>query len=326
MDTRQLEAFAAVITAGSVTGAARLLERSQPAITRLVQELEADIGYDLFLRKGPKVTPTAQGLLLFEEVERGLGALRRIRERAAQIARGESGPWLVAATSALAVGLLPDALRTLEARDGARAVHLRTAPPEEVVHSVGSGAVHLGLASLPFEHEGLRAHWIGEVPCVAVLPEDDPLARRRQVPLAALAGRRLVTLQDPLRLRRRIAEALARQGGAASDAPPALETNSSVNAMALVRAGLGLAVLEPITPRGLLPAGLVVRPLDTDIPYLFGVVSPQARPLPPELQALADALLQSARGLPGFVHHEPGAYNTLLRRLQADEEPSLPTR
>lgn len=326
MDTRQLEAFAAVMTAGSVTGAARLLERSQPAITRLVQELEADIGYDLFLRKGPKVTPTEQGLLLFEEVERGLGALRRIRERAAEIAEGQSGPLLIAATSALAVGLLPGALHALEARDGARAVHLRTAAPEEVVHAVVSGAVHLGLTSLPFEHEGLRAHWIGQVACIAVLSEEDPLARRRQVPLAELAGRRLVTLQNPQRLRRRIADALARQGGAAPEAPPALETNSSVNAMALVRAGLGVAVLEPITPRGLLPTGLVARPLDTDIPYLFGVVSPLARPLPQALQALVDALLRSARDLPGFVHHEAGAYDTLLRRLQADKAPTSLTR
>jgi DNA-binding transcriptional LysR family regulator len=316
MEIRQLEAFAAVMAAGSVTGAARLLERSQPAITRLVQELEAEIGYELFLRKGPRVTPTEQGLLLFDEVERGLGALQRIRERAAEIARGQSGPLLLAATSALAVGLLPEALRLLEARDGARAVHLRTAAPEEVVRSVAAGAVQLGLTSLPFEHEGLRAHWIGQVACIAVLREDHPLAGRRQVPLAEIVAQRLVTLQDPQRLRQRIAAALARQGGDRPEPPPTLETNSSVNAMAMVRAGLGLAVVEPVTPRGLLPAGLVARPLDAEIPYLFGVVSPQARPLPQALQALVDALLQSARDLPGFVHHEPGAYDTLLRRLQ----------
>src|SRR5947199_229399 len=50
MEPRQLEAFAAVMSTGSVTGAARLLARSQPAITRLVQELEAEVGYALFTR------------------------------------------------------------------------------------------------------------------------------------------------------------------------------------------------------------------------------------------------------------------------------------
>ena len=69
MEPRQLEAFAAVMSTGSVTGAARLLARSQPAITRLVQELEAEIGYALFTRNGPRVTPTAQGFLLHEDAE-----------------------------------------------------------------------------------------------------------------------------------------------------------------------------------------------------------------------------------------------------------------
>lgn len=60
MEIRQLEAFAAVMTTGSVTGAARLLERSQPAITRLVQELEAEIGYALFARSGPESLPRSR--------------------------------------------------------------------------------------------------------------------------------------------------------------------------------------------------------------------------------------------------------------------------
>lgn len=316
MDIRQLEAFAAVMNAGTITGAARLLARSQPAVTRLVQELESAIGYDLFVRKGPKVTPTEQALLLFEEVERGLGALRRIQERAEEIARGQSGPLLVAATSALGVGLLPQAMHRFEGREGARAMHLRTTSPEEVVHAVVCGAAQLGITSLPFEHEGLQTRWIGEVSCVVVLPQDDPLARRRKVPLSALADRRLVTLQDRQRLRGQIDEALARQGLAARNAPATLETNSSVSAIALVRAGLGLAVLEPITPRGLLPADLVARPLDTHIPFLFGVVLPLARPVPASLLALADELLHAARELPGFRHHEAGAYESLLRRLQ----------
>jgi pimeloyl-ACP methyl ester carboxylesterase len=58
IEPRQLEAFAAVLSTGSFTSAARLLARSQPAITRLVQELEACIGYPLFVRKGPRVSPT----------------------------------------------------------------------------------------------------------------------------------------------------------------------------------------------------------------------------------------------------------------------------
>ena len=83
MEIRQLEAFAAVVTTGSVTAAGRLLGRSQPAITRLIQELEAELGFALFTRSGPRVSPTEQGFLLYDEVEQTLAGMQQIRNRAA---------------------------------------------------------------------------------------------------------------------------------------------------------------------------------------------------------------------------------------------------
>lgn len=322
MELRQLEAFAAVMSVGSVTGAARLLNRSQPAITRLVQELEAEIGYALFTRNGPRVTPTEQGLLLFEDAERALAGLRRIHERAAEIARGEAQPLLLAATSALAVGLLPQALKRVEAQTGAAAVQLRTASPEQVVHAVLSGAVQLGASSLPLEHRGLQVHWIAQLACVAVLPQDHPLATLDKVPLAALAQQRLITMSNPFRLRHRLdtvlAEAGRTNGQHGGQHGALIETNSSINAQALVRAGLGVAVLEPLTALGAPLDGVVVRPLDTDIPFFFGVITPQAKPLSATVRALVEALLQAAAALPGFVQHEVAAHATLLQAAPAD--------
>lgn len=321
MELRQLEAFAAVMSTGSVTGAARLLARSQPAVSRLVQELEGEIGYALFTRHGPRVTPTEQGFLLYEDVERALGSLQQIHLRAADIAKGRAQPLLLAATSALAVGLLPHALKSVQAQNGAAPIHLRSASPEQVVHAVLSGAVQLGASSLPLEHRGLEVHWIGQMPCVAVLPKDDPLAAHAVVPLAALAHRRLITMSNPFRLRRRLDETLARAGHRPTHGDALIETNSSVNAQALARVGLGVAVLEPLTAYGAPFEGLVVRPLDTDIPFVFGVVTPQARPVTPPVKALIDALLDAASVLPHFVRHDPSAHATLLQTVYGEEKP-----
>ena len=313
MELRQLEAFAAVMSVGSFTGAAKLLARSQPAITRLVQELEAEIGYALFTRNGPRVTPTDQGFLLFEDAERALQSLRQIHARAAEIARGDAQPMLIAATSSMCLSLLPDALRRVESRLGATPVQLRSASPEQVVHAVLNGAVQIGASSLPLEHRGLQVHWIGELPCIAVLRHDDPLARHTTVPLAELAGRRLVTMSNRFRLRHRIDTVMAAAGRPDDGRGALVETNSSINAQALVRAGLGGAVLEPLTPHGTQLEGLVVRPLDTHIPFFFGVITPQARTPSAAVLALADALLDAARELPGFVQHDAADHATLLK-------------
>lgn len=318
MELRQLEAFAAVMSTGSVTAAGRLLGRSQPAISRLLQELEAEIGYPLFARSGPRVTPTEQGFLLYDDVERALTSLQQIRGRAEEIARGQAQPLLMAATSALAAGLVPDALKRIETRIGAARVQLRSASPEQVVHAVLSGAAQLGATSLPLEHRGLTVHWIGQAPCVAALPEDDPVAQQAVVPVSALAGRRLITMANPFRLRRRLDAALAPNG----QMPGTLETNSSVNALAAVRAGLGVSVLEPITAYGAPMAGVAIRPIDLDIPFFFGVITPQSQTLTPACQAMADALAQAAVDLlPGFVLHDACEHSALLQSIYGDDAP-----
>src|SRR5471032_2273189 len=174
MDLRQLEAFAAVMSAGSATAAGRLLGRSQPAVSRSIQELEAEIGYPLFQRFGPRVAPTREASELYQDVERSLATLRQVKSRAEQIARQAPPPLTIAATSALAAGLVPRALALLNEDHPLESVHLRSAAPEQVVDAVLSGIVDMGVSSLPLEHRGVLVHWIGER-IVAAVRADDPL-------------------------------------------------------------------------------------------------------------------------------------------------------
>ncbi len=115
LDLRQLEAFSAVISAGSVTAAAKALNRSQPAVSRLIQELEQSLGYPLFIRNGPRIHPSEEALQLHQYVQKALLSLQQIRLRAQEIAHQQHRPLSIAATPALAAGLLPQALAALGA-------------------------------------------------------------------------------------------------------------------------------------------------------------------------------------------------------------------
>ena len=59
-----------------------MLGRSQPVISRALQKLEAELGYPLFNRIGPRVTPTERGFQFYEEVDRTLLSLRQLGTRA----------------------------------------------------------------------------------------------------------------------------------------------------------------------------------------------------------------------------------------------------
>ncbi|MBX5166005.1 LysR family transcriptional regulator [Rhizobium sp. NZLR1b] len=296
IDIRQLEAFAAVMSAGSVTGAARLLGRSQPAVTRLIQDLEAELGYALLHRSSGRIQPTSRGLRFHAEVERHLASLLHIRERAEAIGREEPATLTVAATPSLAAGILPQALAAIPGDLIPRHLHIQALAAENVVQAVVARSADLGISSLPLEHPGLEIHWIAEAPCVVAIAADDPLAASEVVRLTELAGRRIITLANPYRLRHRINEALEREGVAPQWI---IDVNASLTALSLVRAGLGVAIVEPATVYGVPLDGIVMRSVDQAIPFLFGAISAAALPLTPTVSAVIEAARTEALAIPG---------------------------
>jgi len=295
-DIRQLEAFAAVMSAGSMTGAARLLGRSQPAVTRLIQDLEADIGYALLHRSGPRISPTSRGVLFHAEVERHLVGLAHIRARADAIGLDEPPTLAIAATPSLATGVLPQALAAVAPGLLPRHLHVQALAAEDVVQSVLARSVDFGMTSLPLEHPGLDIHWVADAPCVVAIGANDLLADRDVVRLADLADRCIITLANPYRLRHRVNEALARAGVTPQRI---IDVNASMTALTLVRAGLGAAIVEPATVCGVPLDGVVMRVLDDTIPFLFGAISAAARPLAPTIAALSEAARAVSLAMPG---------------------------
>lgn len=311
-DLRQLEAFAAVISTGSVTGAARLIGKSQPVVTRLIQDLEADLGFDLFSRHGRRISPTQNGALFYHEVERLLSDASRTRQRARDLAQRQTQSIEIVATAAMAASLVPGALRILQDRGSLPGtVILRNLSSEDVIQAVAARAADVGIASLPLDHPGLEVHWVAEASCVCVLHEDDPLAAQEVIDLPDLANRRLVTLLNPYRVLGRISAAIDQ---ACLQSSRVIRTNSSTTALNMVRAGLGPALLEPVSALAQQVPGTVVRRLAVHIPYLWGIVSPAGLPESPVIAPLIAALIDTAgNDLPGFRVRDPRETESILK-------------
>ncbi|MDT8345986.1 MAG: LysR family transcriptional regulator, partial [Thermohalobaculum sp.] len=113
MNFRKLTAFRAVMVAGSVTEASAALGRSQPAVSRSIADLEADLGYRLFERINRRMVPTEEAVLLFKEVERAFQSLDYIAEAARAIGGRRRRHVHVAAMPAIAFSLLPIAAQRM---------------------------------------------------------------------------------------------------------------------------------------------------------------------------------------------------------------------
>jgi len=304
MEIKQLEVFLAVMSAGSITAAARLLDRSQSQVTRLIQELEASLGFALFERNGPRITPTAKAVTFHADAERFLTGIGQLKERAKTIASEELGPIEIAAIPAFAGGLLPVALGEMPESLVPRNVHLRSISAEAAVQSVLARTADFCVASLPVEHPGLEIHGLFQSPCVAAVASDDPLAAKSTISMRDLADRCLITMANPFRLRRRVNQALQ----AAEVRPSRLvDANTALTAVRLASTGFGVAIVEPATAYGIELKNVEVRPLDMDIPFLWGIFSAASRPLPDSVLELIQLIIRmSAARMPGFVAHDPG--------------------
>ncbi|OWT64111.1 LysR family transcriptional regulator [Candidimonas nitroreducens] len=338
MEIRQLEAFAAVLSTGSVTAAGRLLDRSQPVISRQVQELEHELGFTLFERTRPAVTLTEQGRQFHEEMQHVLAGLQQLDQRSREIALGRARPLKIVATYALGAGLLPGALAEAEAAAGAapatsptqatsptRAARAAVAPgllagrkilvdslaPEHVAKTIATGQAALGLSSLPIDLRRCRLHWSGEAPCVLALPESHPLAARASVAIAELRDMPVITMSSRNRLRHRLSTALFGRG--AAPVRRHIETNSTLNALALVRAGLGVALVEPFTGYGMPLSGVVLRPMDAAVPFVMGVITHEDQAPDAAVSALIETLKHQAElYIPGFRLNSANRNRALL--------------
>ncbi|NDH63139.1 MAG: LysR family transcriptional regulator [Alphaproteobacteria bacterium] len=107
LNPRQIEAFRAVVLTGGVGMAAKLINVTQPAVSRMIRDLQQDLGLALFERRGTGLVPTSEALSLYAEVERAFVGLDRIAQMATELRTRRAGFLRIAALPALANGFLP---------------------------------------------------------------------------------------------------------------------------------------------------------------------------------------------------------------------------
>lgn len=288
---RHIEVFRAVMTAGSVTGAAALLHTSQPTLSRDLARLEQLLGYALFERERGRLKATARARALFEEVERSFQGLARVIERAEALGRAEHAELSVLSLPALSHALLPGALAALLGEFPAARVAITPAEPPLLDAWMSEQRFDLGLAEQATPLPGVRVEPVLEADEVVVLPAGHALASREQLALADFESQPFISLAEDDPYRREID---ARFASAGIIRQLRLQTHSAVAVCELVRAGLGLAIVNPLTAAACAGRGLVVRPLAVSIPYRVSALIPLHRPAQPLVQALLSRLRSSA--------------------------------
>jgi DNA-binding transcriptional LysR family regulator len=291
---RQLRAFLAVAHARHFRRAAESLHLTQPAISRHIADLEAELGVRLFDRNTREVVPTEAGRYLQGAVERLLDELEGVLAHVHSESERRSGKVRVAAVPTLSAGLMPRCIAAC-ARDYPQlTVQLHDQAQTLVLDSVRHGEVDFGLAIEPADRESFDTETILHDPFVLVCRADHPFAALAEVPWKKLKGQPLVLLDQTSGSRRLIDRQLA---ALRIDAQVLQQAGHTLTAFRMVEAGLGVSV----TPRLSLPAPgtLVARPLTPTVERAVTLIRRRHRSLSPTAELVWNGIRDTAATLAG---------------------------
>ena len=193
MNLRHLHAFATIVDVGGLARAATHLHLSQPALTRQIQALEADLGVQLFDRIGRRVQLTSQGEDLLLRSRRLLAEAESLGERARELRSGETGILRVAATPQVIENLLADFLIPYRRRHPGVEVHLVEDGGARLIGRLERGEVHLSIT--PAGMTRFEGRLLYPIHVVAALPSAHRLARRPLLEITELEDEPLMLPQ-----------------------------------------------------------------------------------------------------------------------------------
>ncbi|MGC1550230.1 MAG: LysR family transcriptional regulator [Rhodanobacter sp.] len=288
---RQLRAFLAVARQQHFRRAAEQLHLTQPAVSRHIADLEAELGVRLFDRNTREVVPTEAGRYLQSAVERVLEELEGVLAHVHSESERRRGKVRVAAVPTLSAGLMPRCIADCARDYPELTLQLHDETQTQVLDSVRGGEVDFGLAIEPPASAEFDTEIIMHDPFWLVCRHDHPLAKLARVPWKKLQGEKLVLLDYSSGSRRLIDKALADRGIVAEIVQ---QTGHTHTAFRMVEAGLGSSIAPGLS----LPSSpdLVVRPLTPTITRAITLVRRRQRSLSPVAELVWNRLRELATG------------------------------
>ncbi|VDA50338.1 Hca operon transcriptional activator HcaR [Klebsiella pneumoniae] len=283
MSVKQLRAFLAVAHTLNFAHASERLNLSQPALSLTIKGLE---GRGALQRSTRKVTLTRGELFL--PMARQLLADWDNVEAMRQSFTLQRGKISVAAMPSFAANVLPEALKAFRDRYAGVNVTVHDVINEQVIEMVREGRVEMGIAFEPSPNHNLLFTPLAVDRFVAIVPQQSPLAKKKQLSWQELLTLDFITLQRPSAVRLMLEEALARSG---RQLDVALESHQLVTVGRMVASGLGGSAVPALCKTQMASLGAVCIPLsDPPIEKCVGAIHAGHLPLSKAAQALLDTL------------------------------------
>ncbi|WP_374317810.1 LysR substrate-binding domain-containing protein [Aquabacterium sp.] len=271
MDLRALRYFVETVRQQSFTQAAVSLCVTQSTISKMVRQLEDEMGQPLLIREGRQVRLTDAGQIVFARGQEALALVHQLQREVSDLASLSRGELTVGLPPTVNV-LFSPLVRHFKERYPQIELSIREAGGQVVEQLVASGELEVGVSVLPVDPAlGLETAVLGRYPVCLVGPKDVAWADRPRLGLQVLHQQPVVMLSDDYALTRQLRAAFQK----ANVMPHMVAQSGQWDfLLSLVQAGMGTALLpEPVLQRAHLGDDIVVRPLhDTAAVWTIAMV------------------------------------------------------
>ncbi|MGV8937394.1 MAG: LysR substrate-binding domain-containing protein [Allorhizobium sp.] len=296
MKQRQIMAFRLAMRHGSITAAAQSLNVSQPAVSRLIADLEQAIGFALFLRQGGKIQPTPEAIQFQQEVERMYYGFDRLKQAADEIKDLRRATLHISTMPMVSFEIVPATLkRFLGEHRGIKVTH-NVHTSSRIVDMLASRQLDFGLAQTHVERRDIEIISSYRSYCVCVMPKDHPLARLSSIGPRDLKDEPMVALAHHTVTANYVTQSFASAGVTPNIA---IESQPSYSACGLAAVGIGVAIVDPFTPK-VFGDRLATVPFEPQIPFDFHLIKPADIPITRAAEGFADALVKTLAEIPGL--------------------------
>jgi DNA-binding transcriptional LysR family regulator len=244
MDLVLLRSLLGVADAGSITGAAERLHVSQSALSRRLQQLEADVGATLLVRGRHGVLLTEEGRLAVEEGRGIVARYERIRRDIVDRQHLVRGVVRVGGGATVTSYLLPSRIADFQVEHPGIRFYVQEAGSSVIAAAVVAGELELGIVTLPLAGVGLHMQRLYRDEITLVARADHPLAARGSVRTEELSGQPFVVFEHGSAIRELI-DGMLRTAGV--DVDVVMELRSIPTMLKMVSTTGGLAFVSGVS-------------------------------------------------------------------------------
>ena len=241
---RQIEVIRAIMITGTIAGAAKLLNVSAPGISRLMKHTERSLRLKLFERRQGRYVPTPEAKDIFEQIN---GVYRKVDDLYSMLARIERGgdvEFKLGSVPSICHVMVPRAIERLRRKHPDLRIDINILKIEEALDYLLLGKGEIVAMSYKLDHPGLDFMPLAMGELLCIVPQGHPLAGYSSISAREIVQHQLIGIDPNDPYGRIMSEIFQRQG---LHYDMAIKARFGTTVCSLVRAGLGIAIIDQFT-------------------------------------------------------------------------------